>query len=192
MASTDLPLTTSSSFLLTIFSLSILFLSWCWRRSSLVEWAWALLVERWGNPALLVDNITPNLAGDMATFLKYKHFLFDLRTSLVTWNLNMIDLKVFFFLMTEMLAFTRVVASVILIRNILVLLMLSILQRDGSSDMTDVSLITFLVLVDMIKAAYVVYRPVVLIPDTIEAHLVMHMPVIVQMILVSLFEETQH
>ena len=188
MISTVFPMSSSSSSLLSTTWLSTIFFTWCWRRCSLVEWSWTLLVDRWGDPALLVDNMTPNMAGDMEHFLNYSHFLLDLRANLISMNLHMIGVKMLFCLVVEMLAFSRMIASLVLVRNFLLLLMMIFFLMQGNEinlDLAQVNLVTVLVTVDMMKAAYVVYKPQVLIPDTMEAHIVIHGPFFVQLFLVS-------
>ena len=143
-----------------------------------------------GQPCLAGGQPTPSMAGDIDHFLNYKHFMLDLRYSLVNRNPHMIGVKMLFFLMTEMLAFARMLASIVLVRNTLFLLMVvfAILQGNGFfSSMTDLHLLTILAVVDAIKAAYVVFLPEVLIPDTMVAHLVVHGPFLVQMVLVNWF-----
>ena len=194
MTSTPFLYSSSTSSLLTTTWVTVLLVSWWWRRCSLVEWSWSLLVDRWGNPAMLVDTLTPNMAGDMAHFLNYRHFLLDLKASLISRNPHLIGMKMLFFLVTEMLAFARMIASLILARNVLLLLLITFTMLQGEDlnlDMAEVSLVTILAMGDMFKAAYVVFKPEVLIPDTIEAHLVMHGPFLLQIALVTWFTETQ-
>ena len=143
---------------------------------------------------MLVDTLTPNMAGDMAHFLNYSHFLVDLRASLLSMNLHMIGVKMLFCLVIEMLAFSRMIASLILVRNFLLLLMMIFFLMQGNEnnfDMAQVNLVTVVATVDMMKAAYVVYKPEVLIPDTMEAHIFMHGPFFVQLLLVSCLTETK-
>merc|ERR1712142_1142340 len=88
---------------------SIILLNWVWRRLSLVEWSWTLLVHRMGNPAtvLMLDNLSPSMAGDMQHYTSYRHFLEDLRISFFSRNFDMLGMRVYFATFVQMLAFLR-------------------------------------------------------------------------------------
>ena len=194
MISTPFLSSSSTSSLLTSTWVAVLLVSWWWRRCYLVEWSWALLVNRWGNPAMLVDTLTPNMAGDMAHFLNYRHFLLDLKASLISRNPQLLGIKMLFSLVTEMLAFARMIASLILARNFLLLLLIAFAMLQGEDfnlDMAEVNLVVLLAMGDMIKAAYVVCKPEVLMHDSMEAHMVMHGPFLLQIVMVTWFTETQ-
>ena len=164
---------------------------WLWRRSSLVEWSWRLLTHRMGNPAmvLMMDNLTPNMAGDMQHFTSYSHFLQDLRFRFLSGDFDFLGVKILFLISVEMLAFIRMSALLTLTRNFIFLFMM-VFETEKfvlmfSMEVEEVSMVSTMIIVDMLKQAYVVYKPEVLMLDTVEAQLVLHVPFIAQLLLVN-------
>ena len=93
-----------------------------------------------------------------------------------------------------MLAIARMIASLILARNFLLLLLITfnMLHCDNFNlDMTEVRVVTNLAMGEMFKTANMVCKPGVLMPDTLDAHLAMHEPFLLQMVLVTWFTEPQ-
>ena len=172
-----------------IWMITILVIWYC-RRSSLVEWSWRLLTHRMGNPAmvLMMDNLTPNMAGDMPHFTSYSHFLQDLRFRFLSGDFDFLGVRILFLITVEMLAFFRMRAPLIVTRNFILLFMVAFETKKFvlmfSMEVEEVSMVSTMIIVDMLKQAYVVYKPEVLMfDDTVEAQLVLYVPFIAQLLL---------
>ena len=97
---------TGLPFTITFFS-SLVLIYWM-RRKSLTNRRWSSLMELLGNPPLMLRPLVPFIAGDSNGFLNYKHFLLDLRTSIINRNVHMIKYKILIFGHVELEAFFEV------------------------------------------------------------------------------------
>jgi len=175
-----------------------IFVLWLWRRRSQVEWSWRLLTHRMGNPAmvLMMDNLAPNMAGDMPHFTSYSHFLQDLRIRFLSGDFDFLCAKIFFLIAVEMLAFTRIFSLLILNRNFILLLMMAFESKKfvfmlnlGLNEGSMMSS-TIIMLLDMLYAAYIAYKPEMLLLDTVEAQIVFLVLFIAQLLLKTWAGET--
>ena len=155
-----------------------------------MEWSWRLLTHRMGNPAmvLMMDNLTPNMAGDMQHFTSYSHFLQDFRFRFLSGDFDFLGVKILFLISVEMLAFIRMSALLTLTRNFILLFMMAFETKKFvlmfSMEVEEVSMVSTMIMVDMLNQAYVVYKPEVLMfDDTVEAQLVLYVPFIAQLLL---------
>ena len=98
-------------------------------------------------------------------------------------------MHVLFLISVELLALFRLCAALIFTRNLILLLMIAFdtetLVLMFNFDVNEVDMVLTMVMVDMMKNAYVVYKPEVLMLDTVEAQLVLHVPFLAQLLLVT-------
>ena len=149
-----------------------------------------------GNPArvLMMDTLTPNVAGDMNHFTSYSHYLQDLKYRAISGDFDFFELKILFSITVELLAFFRMCALLILIRNFLLLLMIAFDTENMvwlfNLEVEEVRMLSILIMVDMLKQTYVVFKPEVLMLDTREALLVFNIPFTAQLLVRTWFGRT--
>ena len=101
-----------SLLLIIVYLSSVLLLSWVGRRRLTMK-SWGMLIQDFGNPPMMLMPKAPFHAGDIgqSSYLNYKHFIFDLRTSIKVRNFHQLFNRILIVLYVELLALNSVIYS---------------------------------------------------------------------------------
>ena len=182
----------SAALLFSILWWTLLLVVWWIFRPRILVWSWNLLVTRWGNPAGLIQRLRiPSMAGDMSTFLNYQHFLSDLKESVKRDDRHMMGVKILFFLVTEILAFSRIFTVMIFLRNLGILFCLNFYFDEVSfqGDKSGFVILAAFLLMDLLNAGYILWHPEALIPDRLEYWVAIHGVFLLKILILNILED---